>query len=325
MLRSILLLVSFTLCAGAQLPDLYKNVARLVWVVPDVEKAAAAWTRTGLPVSEPAELYFSDAKVKGAASPFRVRVVTGRFGNVSADWMQPVAGDSPLSAFLKAKGGGVFALVYAVSSDAALAAETARLKSAGAAVLMEGAVQAGGQAIPYVFFDTAAAGKFVLGLAVLPPDFEGDAPRGSRVTQFAFVAREIEPVSAFWARLGWPAMTYTRPATSELVYRGKPGKFDMRLGWWRHGSVPFEWIEPLAGPSGYHEHLEKHGEGFHHLAFNVPDMDAGIRQWESWGFPLLMGGAWGDKGKPGSGRFAYHDLHAACAADIELLWNFKAQ
>lgn len=325
MLRSICLAACISLCAGAQIPDLYRNVARLVWVVPDVEQTAAAWARTGLPVSEAGELSFTDARVRGNPSPFRVRVVTGRFGNVSADWMQPVAGESPLSGFLKAKGGGVFALVYRASGREALVAEAARLKAAGAGVLMEGTVEAGGNSIPYVFFDTGEKGKFVLGLAVLPPDFEDGAPRGASVTQFAFAVRELEPVSAYWAKLGWPAMTYTHPDTSELIYRGKPGKFDMRLGWWRHGTVPFEWIQALAGPSGYHEHLEKHGEGFHHLAFGVADMDAAIRQWEGWGFPLVMGGAWGEKGKPGSGRFAYHDLHAACAADIELLWNFKAQ
>jgi hypothetical protein len=98
----------------------------------------------------------------------------------------------------------------------------------------------------------------------------------------------------------------------------------MRLGWQRHTPVPFEWIHALAGPSTYHEQLDKSGEGFHHLAFNVDDMDAAIRQWESWGFPHSMGGAWGDKGKPGSGRFAYHDLRAIGGTEIELLWNYKA-
>jgi hypothetical protein len=109
------------------------------------------------------------------------------------------------------------------------------------------------------------------------------------------------------------------------VYRGKPGQFDMRLGWQRHGKVTYEWIQPLRGPSAYHDHFEQHGEGFHHIAFNVDDMDAAIKDWAGYGFPFVMGGAWGEKGKAGSGRFAYHDLDKCCGAEIELLWNYKAK
>jgi hypothetical protein len=99
----------------------------------------------------------------------------------------------------------------------------------------------------------------------------------------------------------------------------------MRLGWQRHGTVVYEWIQPLRGPSTYEDHLAHHGEGLHHIAFNVDDMDEGNRLWDSFGFPVLMAGAWGKKAQPGSGRFAYHDAGGCCGVEIELLWNFKAR
>lgn len=297
----------------AQTPEPYRTVSRMLWVVADASRTAAAWSKTGVPTGEVREVTFGGA---------RNRVATSWFGNVTADWMQPL-GPGPLSGFLQRKGGGMFALLHRVDSPAALEAESARLQALGVTLLLRATLQVDGGVIRHVLFDTAAEGKYVLGLIVTPPAFEASVSRRRNVSQFAFLANDLERVSAYWARLGWPAMTYTRPDLSELVYRGQPGRFAMRLGWQRHGKVPYEWIQPLQGPSDYHEHLEKHGEGFHHLGFPVEDMDAAVREWEGWGFPMSMGGAWGVKGKLGSGRFVYHDLHAVASADMELLWSYR--
>jgi hypothetical protein len=85
----------------------------------------------------------------------------------------------------------------------------------------------------------------------------------------------------------------------------------------------YEWILPLKGPTVYQDHLDRHGEGVHHIAFEVPDLDREIARWNSLGFPFVQGGAWGEKGKRGYGRFAYHSTQALGGTDIELLWNYK--
>jgi hypothetical protein len=36
-----------------------------------------------------------------------------------------------------------------------------------------------------------------------------------------------------------------------------------------------------------------------------------------------MGGTWGEKDKPGSGRYEYINLEDAGGVTMELLWNFK--
>ena len=97
----------------------------------------------------------------------------------------------------------------------------------------------------------------------------------------------------------------------------------MRLGWQRHGKVAYEWIQSLQGPDVYRDHMKVHGEGLHHLAFNVPDMDKDLGWWGGRGFPESMSGAWGEKDKPGSGRFAYVNAQSLGGTDIELLWNYK--
>jgi hypothetical protein len=82
---------------------------------------AAAWSRTGVPTSVVREVAFADA---------RARVATSWFGNVTADWTQPL-GPGPLNDFLQRKGGGMFALLHRVDSAALLEAESARLRGLG--------------------------------------------------------------------------------------------------------------------------------------------------------------------------------------------------
>lgn len=305
--------------ATAQLPDFYKSVARLVWVVQDADETAAAWRRIGVPADESRLVEFRTA----SSAPARVLVATGRFANLRVDWIQPASADNPFARFLARRGPGLFALVYEVPSAAALQSEIARLRSLGAPVLELGSFQsASGAEVSYAFFDTAAEGKYSLGL-FSPPEPDPPPAATLRVAHLAFVAGEPDRVSAFWQKFGFPAFSFTHPELGDKLYRGRPASFDMRLGWQRHTSMPFEWIQPLAGPSVYAGHVARHGEGFHHLAFDVPDMDAANRRWMSLGYPLTMSGSWGEAGKAGSGRFACHDTHAIGGADIELLWNYR--
>jgi hypothetical protein len=316
---SVFFLLGASAAAAADVPEAYTAVDRVLFVVPDADAAAGAWARAGVPVSKARLLEISPSR--GPA--LRVRSSSAFFENVTADFLQPGSPGGLFADFLKRSNGGGMALVHALPDAAALDAEVKRLNAAGVATLLDASWKHGPESTRYVLFDTAKEGKYVLALRAGSDRRPTSATR--RVTQYAFAAQNLEAISAYWQKIGLPAMTYSRPETSELVYRGKPGQFDMRLGWQRHGKVPYEWIQALRGPSTYHDHVEKHGEGFHHLAFNVDDMDEAIRQWEQSGFRMVMAGAWGEKGKPGSGRFAYHDLEACCGAEIELLWNFKAR
>jgi catechol 2,3-dioxygenase-like lactoylglutathione lyase family enzyme len=235
-----------------------------------------------------------------------------------------VASGSAFSNFLKSRGPGVFALAYPASTPAALQAEKARLAALAVGVLEEGVLELeAGRRVPYVFFDTAPRGKIVLGLIHDQAPDAASSLAGPAVTQLALTARNLDAVSAFWAKLGFPAFSFTHPDLTARVYRGKPADFAMRLGWQLHLNVAFEWIEPLKGPNVYEDHIAKHGEGFHHIAFNVTDMDEAIARWTALGGPVSMSGGWGVKNTHGSGRFAYHDLHAAGGIEIELLWNYR--
>ena len=75
--------------------------------------------------------------------------------------------------------------------------------------------------------------------------------------------------------------------------RGKPTDYDMdlRLARGDMGGLSFELIQPLGGDSIYDEFLEKKGEGFHHIAFMVEDVDAEVADMGKGGFKVIQTGA----------------------------------
>jgi hypothetical protein len=55
------------------------------------------------------------------------------------------------------------------------------------------------------------------------------------------------------------------PALFNTTFRGKESEWSMRLGVALVGRMQWEVIQPLDGASLYAEHLEKHGDGIHHI------------------------------------------------------------
>jgi len=65
------------------------------------------------------------------------------------------------------------------------------------------------------------------------------------------------------------------------------------------GSMQLELIEPDEHPSTWRDHLDKHGEGVHHIAFVVDDMKGTVKRMGGNGMPLIQ------KGEYTGGRYAY--------------------
>ena len=313
------MLVSAVACAAAELPRFYTQVDRIVFVVPDVDKTLAAWEPSGVVQVFGKQTADFEADFRGRKIESSVRFAAGRFGNVIANWLQPLSGSDAFAEFLKNHGPGVFALMHRVENIADLESEAARMGALGVSVLQRGSM--GDDDSRYILFDTRPRGKYTVGIYYQPGNVPPAPPTARTVTQFAFVVRDEAAVAKYWAGLGWPVMSITHPELHGLEYRGKPGDFRARLGWMRHGKVVYEWIVPEKGPSTWHDHLDRHGEGVHHMAFNVDDMNQAITDWKHGGYTYVMGGAWGEQGKRGYGRFAYMDTQAAGGIDVELLWN----
>lgn len=83
--------------------------------------------------------------------------------------------------------------------------------------------------------------------------------------------------------------------------------------------VQLELIEPNEAPSVWRDHLEKYGEGIHHIAFTVEDMDETLAACSALGMIVEQTGYYGD----GSGRYAYLDARERLKCRVELLQNFR--
>jgi catechol 2,3-dioxygenase-like lactoylglutathione lyase family enzyme len=183
----------------------------------------------------------------------------------------------------------------------------------------------------YAYLDTAGrGGGFTIALMFNPDG----PPHGSEVastheyplnkfTHYAFMVRDMKKVDAFYQSLGFGGMAIDHNISLNRIYRGEPGKFEMYLGWWRWGSVPIEWIETIAGPNIYEEHLEKHGEGFHHVGLDVKDMDEGIRLLGTRGAPASQLAGWDNP--RAVGRATYLDTEPVGGVVAELIWNQPKQ
>jgi methylmalonyl-CoA/ethylmalonyl-CoA epimerase len=320
-----LLLVALAAPSRAELPDFYRKVAGVHWVVSDLERVKAGWAKLGFPVQDLGEVSASGSYL-GQYGSARFRIAQARLAGAEVSWIQPLESESAFAEHLARHGDGVFSILYAVPTREALDAEVARLGALGVGVLQRGELGTPAGRIAVVHMDTAAEGKYVLGLVhdeTPRPASEPGTAIPLKLSQYALVVRSLEKVSAYWERLGFPKMEVTHGSLTDLVYRGQPGKFDQKLGWHRHGTVTWEWIEPLAGPTVYEDFLAEHGEGFHHFAFDVPDIDAAGAFFAAHGAPIVQSGGWGEKGKPGSGRFAYAATDAFGGVTTELLWNLR--
>lgn len=61
---------------------------------------------------------------------------------------------------------------------------------------------------------------------------------------------------------------------SECTVRGRASRFSFRVALATVGGGTFELVTPHTGRSVYDEHLEKHGEGFHHTCLTYPSLQA---------------------------------------------------
>jgi methylmalonyl-CoA/ethylmalonyl-CoA epimerase len=61
---------------------------------------------------------------------------------------------------------------------------------------------------------------------------------------------------------------------AECKVRGQKSPFSFRVGLATVGGGTYELITPHSGRSVYDEHLEQHGEGFHHTCLVYPSLEA---------------------------------------------------
>ncbi len=140
------------------------------------------------------------------------------------------------------------------------------------------------------------------------------------VTQIGLVVRDIEKTSKAYADflgVDVPEWSLTDPVDkAHTIFEDKLTEARAKLAFFRLKNITIELIEPVGGPSTWQEFLDEHGEGVHHIAFEIKGMDEKIIQLQRKGMNLLQ------KGDYEGGRYSYVDSSQHLGVLLELLENF---
>lgn len=150
-------------------------------------------------------------------------------------------------------------------------------------------------------------------MATDPPEAFGSCV----VCQIGLVVRDIEKSAKAYADLfgmDVPDWSLTDPEEkAHTRYRGQSTKGRAKLAFFQVGEVSLELIEPVEGPSTWREFLDTRGEGVHHMAFQIEDMDDQVAILERKGMPLVQ------RGEYTGGCYSYMDSAPQLGVILELL------
>ena len=147
----------------------------------------------------------------------------------------------------------------------------------------------------------------------------------STLTQVGFIVRDIEKTKKKFAEFfGVPVPNTVDGGKYEVtgtVVDGNPAPdANCLMAFFNVGNgVALELIQPNGVKSTWQDHLDQHGEGIHHIAFNVKGMDDKIKALEDFaGATCVQRGKYGS----GTGEYAYIDAHGEMKCLLELLENY---
>ena len=322
-MRFLRCLTVCTVIAGtclAQLPEFYKRVNRVTWLVKALDHPLQGWAQLGLSdIREPGDLTL-EGQYRGKAVSIKARGARGSLGNLTVDMLQPEEGDNAFTEFLARHGDGIFSIVHEVATIEDMTKEIERMRGLGVRVLQQMTIKGDAGPITLTYFDTEGQGKYVLGLIYWPGGAPPAGPPG-KISHVGFVIREAEGPATYWQKLGFPAMPKSHASPREdSRYHGKPLWLDFDVCWQRHTQFTYEWIiPPVDPPNLYSDYLRAHGEGVQHLGVPVDDLEKSIAEYQKLGYSVGQSGAWGETGKKGSGRYAYMDTDSIGGVVAEVI------
>lgn len=144
------------------------------------------------------------------------------------------------------------------------------------------------------------------------------------VTQIGFIVKDIEKSKKKFAEFFGveppPHFHAGNFETTGTQYMGKPAPdANCYMAFFNVGpNLQIELIQPNGVKSTWQDFLDEHGEGIHHIAFQVKNMDEKVAACEKFGMKCVQRGKYGDA----SGEYAYLDASEDLKCIIELLESY---
>jgi methylmalonyl-CoA/ethylmalonyl-CoA epimerase len=156
----------------------------------------------------------------------------------------------------------------------------------------------------------------VAGPSSLSNSFLGDT------LQVCVVTRDIRRTLEGFVKLGigpWRVYTFGPETVKNQTYGGRAQAYSMRLALAHSGTMMWEVIQPLEGPSIYKDFLATHGEGVQHVgqACNGLSFDQQCARLEGLGRARVQSGEWNGV------RYAYYGTEDLIGTTVEI-FDFPA-
>ncbi len=142
------------------------------------------------------------------------------------------------------------------------------------------------------------------------------------VIQIGVIVRDIERTAAHYTEiLGLPT-----PATILLHddlhanYHGQETHVQTKICCIQMGQVQFELLQPLNAPNAWHDFLDQHGEGIHHIAFFPSPTEKAAASFGEYGYEIIQQSYFGER----AGMYTYLNTDKDMAVVIELLEHFSS-
>jgi hypothetical protein len=128
LLRYFVVAFSLVVTCSAQLPDYYKTVNRVTWVVGNIDRVRPAWAALGLSDIQEYPNIQLVGQFRGKPVTIYAWQIIGHLGNLTVDMIQPAEGHADAyTSFLGKHGDGILSIVHEFPSRQALEEETLRM------------------------------------------------------------------------------------------------------------------------------------------------------------------------------------------------------
>ena len=142
------------------------------------------------------------------------------------------------------------------------------------------------------------------------------------VSQIGVVVRDVNKAADYFSSIfGIGPFTVYELVPEKYWFMEELCHQKIRLGKAQWGNIELELIQPLEGESLHKDFLENHGEGLHHLGFNVPNYDEIFEKFIQAGFkPLLRAETYAETYK-GYLKVCYFDTQRVGGIFFEIIWK----
>ena len=137
----------------------------------------------------------------------------------------------------------------------------------------------------------------------------------NKLCQIGIVVKNVdETIKYFQEAFGFGPFEIKYVDYSDATYMGKKAGYRGKRGFFHLGPIEIELVELIDGQTIHADFMKQHGEGLHHIGFEVKDLAAAKQNAEKAGFKVTQGFSRQD----GSG-FAYLDSDKTSGVIMELI------